>query len=453
MNRKTVVSISLLFCFCVGLHFGGKAVLGFSPWRIGDAIGVATGMGAKLACSGYFVVGQSKHQIIDDLASYSPVNKKLVIHYDDINLSVSASLFGLGEMSAHYRKGLGCTLNVGDSKQLDGVTVPPLSRSKAPWPMGASAMALNTDRQRLVDDIVTNDNALGYQTRALLVVENGEIVAESYAEDFGPETPQMGWSMAKSLTAIMLGRMEYLGIADMDTAALFTQWESDARQHIALKDLLQMSSGLVFDETYAPGSDSTYMLFGANSASDVALNKPAGHEPGTRFSYSSGTSNILMRWMHDHLGGAEQSVDFLYQSLYEPLGMRHTILEPDPSGVFVASSFVYASARDWGRLGLLMLNKGEINGRRILSEEWVERAVTPNDSKNNTNYGFQFWLNQRGGKQPWPSLPEDTFYMSGNRKQFVVVVPSKKMVVVRLGWTKGRYPIQENISTILASSR
>lgn len=450
MKKKIIISIVSFSVVCVAIHFLLRVSLGFSPLRIGDAIGVATAMGAKLACSGYFITGLNKAQIIDDLASYSPVNRKLEIIYDEKSAQVSASLFGLGDTTAHYREGLGCTLDIGDTHALDALLIKPISPvPEAPWPFGGSVRTLNADRQTLLDEILATDNRSGLQTRALLVVEHGNIIAESYADGFDPQTPHMGWSMAKSLTAIMLGRMQHLGLANMNDAELFPRWQSDGRRFITLENLLQMSSGLAFDETYAPGSDSTHMLFGAYSASDVVLVKRAATKPGVRFSYSSGTSNILMRWMHDELGGTPAMIEFIRNEVFMPLGMARTVLEPDPSGVFVASSYIYASARDWARLGMLMLNKGEFNGKRLLSEAWVNRAVSPNTSKNKPNYGYHFWLNHSEYKKPWRLLPEDAFFMSGNRKQYVMVAPSQNMVVVRLGWTKGKYPLEENFSKIL----
>ena len=128
-----------------------------------------------------------------------------------------------------------------------------------------------------------------------------------------------------------------------------------------------MSSGLDFDETYAPGSDATHMLFSAHSASDVAMTSALHKTPGSYFSYSSGTTNLLARWLYDQLGGTTQAlVDFTYNELFAPLGMAHTVFEPDASGVFVGSSYIYASARDWARLGLLMKNGGEIQGQQAV---------------------------------------------------------------------------------------
>jgi CubicO group peptidase (beta-lactamase class C family) len=129
--------------------------------------------------------------------------------------------------------------------------------------------------------------------------------------------------------------------------------------------------------------------------------------------------------------------------------MQHAFLEPDPSGVFVASSYAYLSARDWARLGQLMLNGGVLNNQRIISRDWVEQAREPNTSSNDRRYGYQFWLNDGGAQPRWPELPSDSFAMLGNRMQVVMVVPSHHAVLVRLGWSPGAYPTAERFAELL----
>lgn len=203
-----------------------------------------------------------------------------------------------------------------------------------------------------------------------------------------------------------------------------------------------------------PGSDSTHMLFSAHSASSVALDSGIAYAPGKHFSYSSGTTNMLTRWLFEKLGGTPQAnVDFLNSEIFTPLGMHTATFEMDPSGVFVGSSYIYASGRDWARLGWLMVNQGQINGQQILSAQWVKKASAANVSQNYPEYGYQFWLNsditKPNANQRWENLPADAFFMMGNRKQAVMMVPSQKAVVVRLGWTTGSYPMEERFSELL----
>jgi len=186
----------------------------------------------------------------------------------------------------------------------------------------------------------------------------------------------------------------------------------------------------------------------------VALRSPLAYAPGTHWAYSSGTTNILAQLATRRLGGPQATLDWITQRLLAPLGMRHTVVEVDPSGVFVGSSYVYASARDWARLGQLMLNEGVLNGTRIVTPEWVARARTPASSRNEQRYGYQFWLNSAAPTNTenlrWPQLPADVYAMRGNRAQNVMIVPSADTVIVRLGWSAKAYPIAERVTALLA---
>ena len=306
---------------------------------------------------------------------------------------------------------------------------------------------------RLSMPLLKQDNQDGLDTRALLVLQGGRLVAESYADEYDQHTAFLGWSMGKSLTAILLGTLEQQGKLDVNEQNLFNDWLQDERADIRIRDLLTMTSGLDFDETYAPGSDATRMLFTSPSASEVAMESALHKSPGHHFSYSSGTSNLLARLLFERVGGtAQANVDYFYQALLVPLGLSSTVFEPDASGVFVGSSYIYANARDWSKLGQLLLNDGVWNQQRLLPEGWVARATAPNSSDNDPRYGYQFWLNGGGDDLRWPNLPQDTFAMNGNRSQMVVVVPSRDMVIVRLGWTPFFYPVDENLSYILNQS-
>lgn len=188
------------------------------------------------------------------------------------------------------------------------------------------------------------------------------------------------------------------------------------------------------------------------SAAAYVLDKPLIHPPGTHFNYSSGTGNLLSKLYFDHTGGTLQSAynDYI-ENIFIPLSFQDAIFETDASGVFVGSSYFYASARDWARLGQLMLNSGEINGRRIVSKEWVENSTAANDTENNKAYGYQWWLNDGGPSLRWPDLPRDSFAAQGNRQQYLMVLPSSEAVIVRVGWTSGNYPVNERFARILSA--
>ncbi|UAA40518.1 serine hydrolase [Paraneptunicella aestuarii] len=446
MKTKIVALILIAALFIVV----PRQLLGFSIWHLGSALDVAAALGAKLACSGKYLSNFSDEQIRSDLLSYSPVNQYLDIQYQPDAQRVVTDMLGLASYSATYREATGCSLDIGDTSALDSIVAIPIPSEARPWPKGYQVNTIDSDKQQKLDKLLEQDNKAGLQTRALVLVQNGEIKAESYAPGLDYQSKLLGWSMGKSLTSIMLGRMEHMELADTTKRALFPEWEDDHRSQISLEHLLRMSSGLKFDETYAPGSDSTRMLFLAHSASDVALTGTPEYQPGTHFSYSSGTTNILSRWMYEHLGGTPQaSYNFLQQEILSKLNMAHSTFETDPSGVYVGSSYIYASARDWARLGLLMLNKGEFQGEQLLSEDWVNKASMQNPSDNYPAYGYQFWLNQNADALEYSKLPKDAYFMLGNRKQAVMIVPSLNSVVVRLGWTSGEYPMNENFAHIL----
>jgi len=446
----SLITLGVLFGVVVAK---APSVLGFSIWKLGDAIEVSTAMSAKLACSAKYITGLDDSEIIEDLASYSPAIKAVSLTYDINNKYVTATMFGMAEMTAQYRDGLGCSLQMDGSTGLDSITTGIIPSSSKAWPIGSSTDHIDDALQASLNSVLEQDNDKGLKTRALVMVKNGQIIAEAYGEGITEKTPLLGWSMAKSFTAIMTGRMQQLNMIEPSQTQLFEEWQHNERKNLSLEHLLHMSSGLGFDETYAPGSDSTRMLFTEPSASNVAIASELSATPGTHFSYSSGTTNLLNRFMHKTLGDSTQlSLDFLHTEVLTPLNMRLSTFETDSSGVFVGSSYLYASARDWARLGLLMINNGQVGDTQFLPKEWVKAASSPNNSDNDKRYGYQFWLNSGNGKNDlrWPQLPEDAYAMMGNRKQSVMIIPSQNMVFVRLGWTRGDYPMEQNYKQLLA---
>lgn len=445
--KKLLIGVLVVLAL---VFFVALPLMRVSPFHLDDAVKVGAGIGAKLACSGRYITGQSEQQVVEDLATYSPATRTIDIHYDEQQKRVTATMMGFAATIAQYRDGMGCTLEFGDTQALDSVQVPSLSRNSKAWPSGDSAADIDSDIQRLLDKQLQQDNIDGYDSRALLVIKQGELVGESYAPGFNAQTPFLGWSMGKSVTSIMLGRLDHMGKLDTSATNLFPDWSQDERANISLESMLQMSSGLGFSELYAPGSDSTRMLFTEGSASDVAMESLLEHPVGKHFSYSSGTTNLLARYLSDQLGGsAQNNYDFLYQQLLQPLKMNDTLFEPDASGVFVGSSYIYASARDWARLGQLMINKGVMGDRRLLSESWVEKSHSANSSENDPRYGYQFWLNGGGSELRWDNLPADAYAMMGNRSQIVMIIPSKELVIVRLGWTSGLYPSNDILGRLI----
>lgn len=445
---KRFVSISLVI---LALALVGGAFVGVTPSYLINSPAMLTGMGAKLACSGRYVTGLSEAQAFTDLQSYSSVLQLLDLDYDDDSKIVSASLLGVKTTQAKYRPGVGCVLLVGNTSTLNSLEPPVFVSSQSNWPEGEGNDHIEPQWQHELDQMMAADNQQGLNTRALLVISDGQLVAESYAPGFDVSSKLLGWSMAKSVTALMLGHLEMTGKLKVDQTPVFSQWADDERAAIDIESLLHMSSGLDFPEVYEPGAGATDMLFTVHRASELPLSASTVSKPGEYFEYSSGTTNLLSKLIYDASGGTPQSNSaFINETLIEPLALRNFVLEPDPSGVSVGSSYLYAGAREWAKFGQLMLNDGELNGYRLVTKDWVVRAQQPNTSSNTKSYGYQFWLNRGDENLRWQDLPDDSFAALGNRKQVVMIIPSRKMVIVRLGWTSDRYPTNKNFAEIMS---
>lgn len=452
--QSLMVRLVLVLILLTGGGMFGLSWLGMSPTNLGANIAVGTGISAKLACSGRYLSGFDEVQIRQDLATYSAAVELFSITLDDVEKRASVDLMGFWRTSASYRKGLGCTLDFDQSQMLDKLSLPaaPLPDANAPWPKGTRAPEPSAKLVETLTKTMALDQVEGLNTRALMVIQNGQILAEVYAPEITKDTPLMGWSMGKSLTALMLGWLERQGEMAVTEDSLFKSWAEDERRSIQIKDLLQMSSGLAFSEVYTPGSDATRMLFMQPRAANVPLQNPLEHPSGSHFSYSSGTTNLLSLLFTQRVGGPQQAIDHLYEDILWPLGMLRTTLEPDATGVFMGSSNIYASTRDWARLAEAFLNRGELNGYRVAGINYMDRAIVPNDSDNAPAYGYQVWLN-RGGKQlRWPALPEDAFAFEGNRGQVVMIIPSLQTIMLRLGWSAANYPSNRRFANWLAAA-
>ncbi|NNL67198.1 MAG: serine hydrolase, partial [Myxococcales bacterium] len=278
-------------------------------------------------------------------------------------------------------------------------------------------------------------------TTAVVVARDGRLVAERYAPGYGPDAPMLSWSMAKSVLATLVGLAIEEERLALDASGVAPEWRgaADARRFVTLDQMLRMSSGLHFDETYGPTSEASVMLFARPEAAAYAAAMPLAAPPDSVWSYSSGTSNLLARALRESFAGDTLALlDWADQRLFSPAGITTALLETDAGGNLLASSFVYMTARDWARFGELHRLKGRAQGRRVLPEGWVDYVTTPTPASHG-EYGAHWWLNRGQAEAPdtptWPALPRDTYAARGHNGQYVVVVPSEKLVVVRLGLT------------------
>jgi CubicO group peptidase (beta-lactamase class C family) len=273
---------------------------------------------------------------------------------------------------------------------------------------------------------------------AIVVVHDGKLIAERYAPGFTPDTPQLGYSVAKSVVHALVGILVREGRLDPHAAAPVAAWRGagDPRAAITLDQLLRMQSGLDLAEDDSGFDPVSTMLFRRSDMAAYASAARLRSKPGATWEYTSGNTLIVCGVLRDVVGdGAPGMLRFAHEQLFAPLGMRHVLLEFDGAQTLIGSTRIYASARDWARLGQLYLDDGVVNGRRILPAGWAESARTPTlDSP----YGAGFWTNVGNGAHPHgaiTALPEGAFLASGSQGQRVVVWPSRRLVVVRLGTT------------------
>ena len=423
----------------------------FYCWR---SFPIISGYGAKNMCSAVFLAGRSEQQEREQELGFFPMKYgTFTVDYKDS--SVTGSVFGFAKRKAIYRKGLGATL-VSElteeevrAQSFPLATPPALNQDTINWPMGNktsdSFPSQVVDRQQLekavADAFIEKDSIKPVRTRAVIVLYNGEPIVEQYGPGFSKDTRLAGWSMTKSITNTLVGMLVKDGKLDITAPAPVPEWNDikDNRHLITIKDLLQQSSGLKFNEVYSRSSDATRMLFQHADMGAYTATHLLKQAPGEVFNYSSGNTNILSRIIRQTVGEHGYHA-FPYDSLFYKLGMYSAIMEPDASGTFVGSSYMYATARDWARFGLLYLNNGLYNGQRILTQDWIQQTITPAKGAKRGEYGYQFWLNagEKGNvaNRKYPHCPTDMYCADGFEGQFVFIVPSKKLVVVRLGLTQ-----------------
>jgi CubicO group peptidase (beta-lactamase class C family) len=452
-------------------------VLMAGGWYLSMAVPIGTGYAARYICSSVFTSHRDPQITYrEDVAPINPLSKIIDVNIDHVQKTVVASCFGLFKSTALYREGCGCTLVTGTTEaelRKQGFMNPepaPASQrvSDTSWPIGEGpspeppAGRVNMDKLKGALDaaFAEPDPEKKKLTRAVIVVHDGKLVGERYAPGFDKNTPLPGWSMSKSVTNALVGILVGQGKLRIREPAPVPEWQKvgDPRKSITLDQLMRMSSGLKFDETYEPLHDVTDMLYRSYDFAAYAAEKPLDAEPDGKWAYSSGTANIIARIVRR---AAEKNYpryyDFLRKELFEKVGMHSAVAEPDPSGTFVGSSYMFATPRDWARFGFLYLRDGVWGEERILPEGWVKYSTTPTPKAPQGQYGALFWLNAgteaNPKDRPWPSAPTDTFSARGYQEQYVVIIPSKKLVIVRFGATSVRaaWNMDDFISRVTAA--
>jgi CubicO group peptidase (beta-lactamase class C family) len=325
----------------------------------------------------------------------------------------------------------------------------------APWPDGDAGDASNSvTTDATLDRVIADDTLAGPGMRAIVVIDHGRLVAERYSSGFSATTPLLGWSMTKSVLAGLVGIFIKEGQLTLDQSAGWSD-AGDARDSIHIADLLSMTSGLRFNEAYGAVSDVTRMLYLEPNAAGFASDQPLQHPPGKFWSYSSGSANILSRIVQDAAGKLGATV--ARAKLFDPLGMTTATIETDEDGTLVGSSYMYATARDWARYGQFLLQKGVWQGQELLPAGYVAMMATPvAPSGGQYGHGLVWLWGSHAlvpGKNPDTAfgIPADSFWMEGHDGQYIAIIPSRQLVIVRLGLTPRRdhYQPQPLVKAVL----
>ena len=390
---------------------------------------VITGYAAKNLASAVFVSGRNAEEVEALDLNFSLI--RFASNTVDYENKTVTSRFLWCTSTAVYREGYGVTLLCGDDANKLREQVFPLLPDTTivkPLPQGDSAVSA---RLAPIAKAFVDDHAYHGHPFAFVVLHKGGIVAEHYDQGIGPDTKLLSWSMAKSFVNALVGMMVKDSLIDIHAPLPIPEWQDDDRKTITLHDLMQMQSGLEWNEDYGARSDVNVMLHCEEDMGLYALQKPLEYKPGTHWYYSSGSTNIVVRYLRSLFSSDEAFFSYMRERLFAPLGIRNAIFEQDMSGTPVGSSYLYITAKDFARFGQMYLDDGCVGGERILPEGWVDYTRTPaSDSQN--RYGAFFWLN-RGGK--YPDVPKDMYWCDGHDGQCIFIIPSCQLVVVILGYS------------------
>ncbi|HEX5687624.1 MAG TPA: serine hydrolase [Ideonella sp.] len=433
----------LLALVAVSLTAGLAGCADLPPVR---AVRIATAATSEVMCNAAFVSRLDPQRAADDemrpAGGMGLIAWGLRSEVDAERHEVRTTFAGQALGRATWREGGGCTVVHGDAP------LPPLARTARvaqpdPFPGLAVPAPVPARDPRLAAAVDAafqeTAGATPRRTQAVLVVQHGRILAERYADDIRADTPLAGHSISKSVVHALVGVLVRQGRLNPDAPLQLPAWQTpgDPRATITPNLLLANASGLPWDEANRGWDGATRMWHVEPDPAAFAMRVPAETDPGTFFAYSNAGWTVLSRVLRDLNGGSAEGFNaFAERELMAPLGMRDTVLTIDATGTPMGANLFFASARDWARFGLLYLNDGVVNGRRLLPEGWVHEARTPTLD---AGYGRGFWLNHRHDRHPlpghWglPGAPSEAFFARGYLGQFIVIVPSLDLVIVRLG--------------------
>ncbi len=420
-------------------------------------LNIITGFSSKNTASAIFYAHRTQESVEQSDNDFSPVN----LAKNNVDLeskTVSSTVFGLKKRETVYVDGLGAVLINEKFDFHKKLNIPRRNKilNNLAFPYGEleqnDTVFTNVNYSKLkqvVKQIMDKEDGKKKNTRSILVIYKDQILLEKYADGFDKNTPLLGWSMTKSITGTIYGILQKQGKVDVQNTTNIPDWKNDNRKNITYNDLLHMNSGLEWDEDYFTMSDVTKMLFLESNMGEVQLKKQLTGNPDASWNYSSGTANLLAgNLLRKQFKTYQEYLDFWYRELLDKIGMHSSLIETDMEGNYVGSSYGWANTRDWSKLGLLYLHRGNWNGEQIIDSTWVDYVSTPTNTSDG-RYGAQFWLNAGGY---YPDVSRDVFSMNGFQGQRVFIIPSKEMVVVRMGLTEGsKFDFNMFLSDILSS--
>ena len=415
---------------------------------------VSTGYVSHQLCSAVFIAARDPERYYRDAIEPLAGPLAFLVSYTvDRDLAeVHATVAGLAESRAVYRPMFGCVNATGGM---------PANIATAAAEPAASALLADIAGPTLVQ---TADPALKAaldhvfeetaqpphrNTQAVVVVHKGRIIAERYASDVGIDTPLTGWSATKSVINALIGILVRQGRLDVNAPAPVEAWANprDPRRAITIDQLLRMTSGLEMGQSLTAGLATAFdpaaqMIFVEADTARVAERAELVHAPRTVWNYTNANTQLLSRIVGERAGNSAQATyAFAHRELFDKLGMRHVTLEFDSAGTPIGASHMWAPARDWARFGLLFLHDGVVEGQRILPSGWADYSAAPTRGSEDYGYGAGFWTNRGDGSgaryRIAGGMPADSYMARGSHGQYVVIVPSADLVIVRLGpaWT------------------
>ena len=464
MTRKNKIILIVTAICCA---------LALTAVRAHDAPRVATGFVAHTLCSETFVSGLDPDRVLSESTAAMPGTGLLIwdMNYkvDRARKDVTVTLFGLGRSHAVYREGLGCHLDHGDADLAPVAAEGSVQPALLPDIAGPAVMAPQTPQlTAALDRAFAEPGAPPFRrTKAIVVVKDGRIVAERYAEGYSIDTPILGFSATKSVISALIGVLVRQGKLALDQPAPVAAWQNpdDPRHAITVDELIRHTAGLALGSSLQASLGAAFepvnrMKFMTSDMADYAESIELETPPGSAWNYHDGNYLILSQLIRNAAGGKPADVlRFARSELFSPLDMRHVTIEFDASGTPEGSSQMLATARDWARFGLLYLNDGVAGGKRILPEGWVNYSASPTPNAF-VGYGAGFWTNLGNSfgaryriEHGWP---RDAFFARGTIGQYVIVIPSQRLVIARFGvtpnWPLAADGVSRLVSDVVAAT-